>query len=94
MRPRRRTEIGQTQAGEGEQHGGEGGAIQQEGPARADGGDGEAGDGRADHPGGVERGRVERHRIVQVGLADQLRDEGLAHRRSKAAALPNRKAKI
>jgi len=35
----------------------------------------------ADHPGGVERGRVERHGVVQVGIADQFRDESLAHRR-------------
>ena len=76
-----RTKLGDAQAGEGNKHRGEGRAVDQEGPARADRGDGQAGDGRADHPGGVERGRVERHGIVQVGIADQFRDESLAHRR-------------
>ena len=81
MGPRVRAKLGDAQAGEGKEHRGEGRAVDQEGPARADRGDGQAGDGRADHPGGVERGRVERHGIVQVGIADQFRDESLAHRR-------------
>ncbi|MHC2510342.1 hypothetical protein ACVII1_005580 [Bradyrhizobium elkanii] len=49
-------------------------------PAGADGGDDEAGDGGADHARGVERGRVQRDRIRQIGIADQLGDEGLPHR--------------
>jgi len=56
MGPRVLTKLGDAQAGEGNQHRGERRAVDQECPARADRGDGQAGDGRADHPGGVERG--------------------------------------
>ena len=81
VRPGVRVKLGDAQEREGDQHRDEGGAVDQEGPAGADRGDDHAGDGRADHPRGVERGRVERHRIVQVVIADQFRDEGLTHRR-------------
>ncbi len=73
--------LGGTQKHEGDQHRDEGGSVDQKRPARADHGDDHAGDGWADHPRGVERGGVEGDCVVQVFVSDQLRDEGLAHRR-------------
>ena len=63
------------------QHRDKGSAVDQEHPAGADRGDQRAGNRRADHPGGVERGGIQRHRIGQIGVADQFGDEGLARRR-------------
>lgn len=52
-----------------------------ESPCGANSGDRDARNGRADQPREIERHGVQRHRIRQIVLADQLRDEGLADQR-------------
>jgi len=69
--------LGDAQEGEGDQHSDERSAVHQEGPAGPDRGNDQARHGRADHPRRIERGRIERYRIVQVFVPDQFGDECL-----------------
>ncbi|MEA2912001.1 MAG: hypothetical protein QOJ15_4082 [Bradyrhizobium sp.] len=74
-------QFAEAKQGQRAEHGDKGDGVDQEYPARTDGGDQGAGDGWTDHPRGVERGRIQRHRIRQVGFPDQLGDECMARRR-------------
>ena len=63
------------------EHRGERGRVEQEDPPGTNGRDEDAGGGGADHACGVERGGVQRDRVREVGLIDQLGHERLARRR-------------
>ena len=71
----------QPQEHQRDQHGDKGCAIDHENPARADRRDQRAGNGRADHTRGVERGRIQRHGISKIGLANQFSHESMPRRR-------------
>ena len=80
-RARGGAQLADAQRHQREEHGGKRGAVEHEHPAGADDRDQHAGDGRADHPGERERGRVQGDRVRQIVVADEIGDEGLAHRR-------------
>ncbi len=73
--------LADTQRAKRGKHGCKRRRIDEKHPAQADGSDEGTGDGGANHPRRVERGRVQRYGIRQVGLADQVGDECLARRR-------------
>ena len=81
---RRAGQLAQRRGGnlpQAQQQGHERDGVDQEHPARADGHRQHAGHRGSDHPGDVEGGTVECHRVGQVVVPDQFGDEGLPHRR-------------
>ena len=77
VRPMKFTDAKETQRAE---HGDKRGRVDQEYPPGPHGGDEDTGDGGTDHPCGVERCGIQRHRVRQVGFPDQFRDKCLARR--------------
>ena len=76
-----RAKLRAAQAHKRDQHRDKGDAVDQKSPPRPDRRYDQAGDGRTNHSRGIERGRIERHGIVQVRVANQFRYESLTHRR-------------
>ena len=76
---------------QGAEHSNKGEGIDQKHPSGADTGDQTAGERRADHSGGMERRRVQRHRIRKIGLIDQFGDEGLPGRRIECGCASQQK---
>ena len=76
-----RMQIAHPQERERAEHAAKRQRVHEENPTRADAGDQQARKGGPHHARGIERRGVERHGVRQVGLANQIRDEGLARGR-------------